>query len=161
MRIKQYWVIKFEYVLRIDKAIVDRSPEGFPLTILTHFAPDLPAGLGAALLGKGPGDYSVDVPPEAAYGPYDPAKRTVVQRQALPEEPQLGRAFSAQGQEGQPLLYRVVEIEGYTVTLDANHNWAGKTLEYSFTIHTVRPADKDEVAHGHVHGEGGVVHHQL
>jgi FKBP-type peptidyl-prolyl cis-trans isomerase SlyD len=63
------------------------------------------------------------------------------------------------GEDGQPLLYRVVEIEDYTVILDANHKWAGKTLEYIFTIHGVRPADRGEVAHGHVHGEGGVVHH--
>ncbi len=158
MKIREYWVIRFEYTLRIDEETVDRSPEGHPVTILTHYASNLPAGLESALMGKEPGDYMVSLPPEGAYGSYDPAKRVVVQRQDLPEEPRLGGAFTSEGQDGQPLLYRVVEIEDYTVILDANHKWAGKTLEYSFTIHTVRQADKEEVAHGHVHGEGGVVH---
>jgi len=159
MRIKEYWVIKFEFVLRINGETVDRSPESHPITILTHYAPDLPAGLEAALIGKVPGNYIVSVPPEGAYGPYDPAKRVVVQRHDLPEEPRLGGAYTAEGPGGQHLLYRVVEIEDYTVVLDANHKWAGKTLEYNFTIHTLRPADREEVAHGHVHGEGGVIHH--
>jgi FKBP-type peptidyl-prolyl cis-trans isomerase 2 len=90
MKIEQYWVIKFEYVLRIEEETVDRSLEGRPLTILTHFAPDLPAGLEAALIGKRPGEYTVSVPPDTAYGPYDPAKRVVVQRRELPEEPRPG-----------------------------------------------------------------------
>lgn len=158
MKIRQYWVIKFEYTLHIDGALVERSPEGHPITILTHHAPHLPAGLEALLMGKKPGDYLVNLPPESAYGPYDLAKRVVVQRRELPEEPRLGGAFTAQGSDGEPLLYRVVEIAGDSVTLDANPKWAGKTLEYRLTIHTVRPADKDEIAHGHVHGEGGVIH---
>lgn len=159
MKFKEYWVVKFEYVLRINEETVDRSPEGCPLTILTHCAPNLPAGLEASLIGKEPGDYIVNVPPEGAYGRYDPAKRVVVQRHDLPEEPRLGGAYTAEGEDGQHLLYRVVEVEDYTVVLDANHKWAGQTLEYSFTIHTRRKADREEIAHGHVHGEGGVVHH--
>ncbi|GEM82744.1 MAG: peptidyl-prolyl cis-trans isomerase [Meiothermus sp.] len=158
MQIKSYQVIRFEYQLIIDGQVVDRSPEGHPLTILTHFAPNLPAGLEHALLGKQPGAYRVVLPPEAAYGPYDPTKRVVVPRGDLPEEPRLGGAFTAEGVDGQALLYRVVAVEGDSVTLEANHPWAGKTLEYRVVIHAVRPAEKEEVAHGHVHGEGGVVH---
>ncbi len=158
MKFKQHWVIRFEYVLCIEGEVVDRSPEGNLMTVLTHHAPHLPAGLESALIGKEPGDYRVSVPPEGAYGPYDPAKRVVVHRKDLPEEPRLGGAYTAEGQDGQLLLYRVVEIAGDRVILDANPKWAGKTLEYRFTIHTVRPADAQEVAHGHVHGEGGVVH---
>lgn len=158
MKIKTHWVIQFEYVLRIDGEVVDRSPEGHPLTILTGFAQGLPLGLEAALVGKEPGVYHWFVPPEQAYGPYDPARRVVVERQQLPEEPRLGGAFSAEGEDGQTLLYRVVALEGDAVALDANHRWAGKTLEYDVSVHAVRPADRDEVAHGHVHGEGGVIH---
>ncbi|WP_299430016.1 FKBP-type peptidyl-prolyl cis-trans isomerase [uncultured Meiothermus sp.] len=158
MKIRQYWVIRFEYLLQIDGEVVDRSQEGQPLTILTQFAPDLPAGLEAALVGKKPGNYRVQIPPEQAYGPYDPARRVEAERDNLPEEPRLGGAFTAEGEDGRSWLYRVVKMEGGRVVLDANHRWAGKTLEYIFTIHSVRPADAEEVAHGHVHGEGGVVH---
>lgn len=158
MKIRKYWVIKFEYTLHIDGALVDRSPEGHPITILTHHAPHLPAGLEALLMGKKPGDYLVSLPPESAYGPYDPAKRVVAQRQDLPEEPRMEGVYTAEDSDGQTLLYRVVEIYDSRIVLDANHKWAGKTLEYRFTVHKVRPADKEEIAHGHVHGEGGVVH---
>ncbi|MCS7069396.1 MAG: peptidylprolyl isomerase [Meiothermus sp.] len=151
-------VIRFEYVLRIQGETVERSPEGHPLTILSGFAPGLPLGLEAALVGKEPGTYQLELPPEQAYGPYDPAKRVVVQRAQLPDEPRLGQVYTAENADGQTLLYRVVALEGDAVTLDANHRWAGKTLEYHLTIHAVRPADAEEIAHGHVHGEGGVVH---
>lgn len=151
-------MIRFEYELHIDGQVVDQSPEGHPVTILTHFAPQLPTGLEAALLGKKPGIYRVVLPPEEAYGPYDPAKQVRVPRHDLPDEPRLGRVFTAEGADGQPLLYRVVELERDWVTLEANHKWAGKTLEYHIVIHAVRPADREEIAHGHVHGEGGVVH---
>ncbi len=155
MQIKTYRVIRFEYLLKVKGEIVERS---HPLTILTHFASHLPAGLEQALLDREPGEYHVVLPPEEAYGPYDPARRVVVSRRDLPKEPRLGGAFTAEGSDGQPLLYRVVAVEGDTATLDANHPWAGKTLEHNLIIHTVRPADPEEVAHGHAHGEGGVVH---
>ena len=54
--------------------------------------------------------------------------------------------------------YRVTAVNGDLVTLDANPKWAGKTLEYSITIHAVREAEPEELEHGHVHGEGGVRH---
>lgn len=51
MKIEQYWVIKFEYVLRIEEETVDRSLEGRPLTVLTHFVPDLDSWFGSRIGG--------------------------------------------------------------------------------------------------------------
>lgn len=158
MKIRQHRVIRFEYVLKVDGAIVGRTPEGQAQAILTGFAPDLPKGLEDLLIGKAPGEYKALVPPEQAYGLYDPEKRVQVKADELPEAPRVGGGFTADGADGQPLLYRVVEISGDEVVLDANPQWAGKELEYTFSIHQVRPADAEEVAHGHVHGEGGVTH---
>jgi len=158
VNLRQHLVIRLEYILRIDGHIVARTPEGRPQTILSGFAPDLPKGLEAALVGKKPGEYRLRLPPERAYGPYDPEKHLRVKASELPEPPRVGGGFAANGPGGQPVLYRVVAVEGQEVELDANLEWAGKTLEYTFTIHSVRPADPQEVAHGHVHGEGGVQH---
>lgn len=154
MKIKSYQVIELEYTLSIDGAVVERTPEGKTQHILTHFAPDLPRGLEAALVGKSPGTYQTVVPAEQAYGPHDPGLRITVKVADLPEEPRVGGGFAAEND----LLYRVVEIGGGEAVLDANHQWAGKTLEYSFTIHYVRPAERGEIEHGHVHGKGGVEH---
>jgi FKBP-type peptidyl-prolyl cis-trans isomerase SlyD len=156
VKVRQNFVISLEYTLRIDAEVVDHTER--PITILTGFARELPAGLEAALLGKAPGEYRVTLPPEQGYGVYDPAKRVEVRASDLPEAPRVGDAFTAEDTEGKPVLYRVVSVKGENIVLDANHPWAGKGLEYHFFIHQVRPAEPEEVAHGHVHGEGGVRH---
>lgn len=156
VKVRQHFVICLEYRLRIDGQIVDRSER--PIAVLTGFARELPAGLEAVLLGKAPGEYHVTLPPEQGYGVYDPAKRVEARASDLPEAPRIGDAFTTEDAEGRPVLYRVVLVEGERVVLDANHPWAGKGLEYRFSIHHIRPAEPEEVAHGHVHGEGGVRH---
>lgn len=156
MKIQQHSVIHLEYALRIEGQAVDRTER--PITVLTGFARDLPKGLEAALIGKKPGEYTVTLPPERAYGPYDPSLHLQAKVSDLPEAPEVGDAFTAEDSEGKPVLYRVVSVNGEDVELDGNPQWAGRVLEYDFTIHKVRPAEPDEVAHGHVHGEGGVHH---
>lgn len=158
MKIRQHQVIRFEYVLKVAGQVVRQTRPGQPISILTGFAPDLPQGLEDLLIGKAPGEYQAVIPPERAHGPYDPEKRVQVKASELPEAPRVGGGFTADDSQGQPLLYRVVEIRGDEVVLDANPQWAGKELEYTFTIHRVRLAEPEEVAHGHVHGEGGVSH---
>ncbi|MER3484487.1 MAG: peptidylprolyl isomerase [Meiothermus sp.] len=156
MKIQQHFVIRLEYTLRINGEIVDYTER--PMTILTGFARDLPKGLEAELIGKIPGEYKVTVPPERAYGPYDPKLRLEAKVSDLPETPKVGDAFTADAPNGESLLYRVILVDGEDVVLDGNPQWAGKVLEYDFTIHSVRPAELEEAAHGHVHGEGGVHH---
>jgi FKBP-type peptidyl-prolyl cis-trans isomerase SlyD len=55
------------------------------------------------------------------------------------------------------MLYTIVEITDKEVTVDGNHPLAGKTLNFKATVTDVRAATKEEIDHGHVHGEGG--HH--
>ena len=152
MKIKSYQVIQLEYTLSIEGQVVDQTTK--PICILTHFAPDLPKGLEAALLGKAVGEYQVNVSPEQAYGVYQPELRVSASAAQLPEPPRIGGGYA--GENG--LLYRVIDFEGDQVTLDANHQWAGQTLEYHITIHSVRPAERSEIEHGHVHGAGGITH---
>lgn len=59
--------------------------------------------------------------------------------------------------EGQRLNGFVQEIGQEFVTMDFNHPLAEKDLHFNGEVLNVRVASKDELAHGHVHGEGG--HH--
>ena len=54
--------------------------------------------------------------------------------------------------------FRVVSVEEATVTVDFNHQLAGKTLEFSVEVVDVTVATEEELAHGHAHGPGGVDH---
>jgi FKBP-type peptidyl-prolyl cis-trans isomerase SlyD len=44
------------------------------------------------------------------------------------------------------------------VDVDLNHPMAGKTLDFEVDVVEVREATAEEIAHGHVHGDGGVQH---
>jgi FKBP-type peptidyl-prolyl cis-trans isomerase SlyD len=44
--------------------------------------------------------------------------------------------------------------------VDANHPFAGMTLRFEVTIVGVREATGEELAHGHVHDDGGHGHHE-
>ncbi|MFM6988091.1 MAG: peptidylprolyl isomerase, partial [Arenimonas sp.] len=44
------------------------------------------------------------------------------------------------------------------VDVDLNHPMAGKALDFKVEILGVRAASEEEIAHGHVHGDGGVQH---
>jgi FKBP-type peptidyl-prolyl cis-trans isomerase SlyD len=49
----------------------------------------------------------------------------------------------------------IKKIEGEEVTLDGNHELAGKTLHFDIKVVSVRAAELTELAHGHPHQSGG------
>jgi FKBP-type peptidyl-prolyl cis-trans isomerase SlyD len=60
--------------------------------------------------------------------------------------------------EGNHLQGLVVVIADDHIVMDFNHPLAGKDLHFQGTIANVRAASAEELAHGHVHGDGGVHH---
>ncbi len=61
--------------------------------------------------------------------------------------------------EGNRVNGIVAEINAEFVTMDFNHPLAEKDLHFAGEVLQIRKATEDELAHGHVHGEGGVHHH--
>ena len=49
----------------------------------------------------------------------------------------------------------VVKVGSSVVDIDMNHPLAGLTVHADVEILDVRAADRDEIAHGHVHHRGG------
>jgi FKBP-type peptidyl-prolyl cis-trans isomerase SlyD len=159
MKIDQHSVIKFEWSLSIAGKMIDRSLEGEAQTILLGHAKSLPVGLEGLLIGREAGT-EFEATLENAYGIYDPSKVHTAKKSDFPSNTnlELGASFYTQDETGKPLVARVVKLEQNTVTVDFNHEFAGKTLLYHIKILNVRPAEPSELEHGHVHGEGGVRH---
>ena len=56
-----------------------------------------------------------------------------------------------------PRHVMVVKVGHKFVDVDTNHPLAGKPLTFDLNIISLRDAAPEEIAHGHVHGDGG--HH--
>ena len=112
-----------------------------------------------ALAGKAPGEKcSVRLEPDDAFGDYDAALVLLEPRDKFPDNIKVGMQFEGRGAEsGHMLVYTVTDIADDKVVVDGNHPLAGRTLDFSCTVQAVRPATKEELEHGHVHGAHG--HH--
>ncbi len=114
----------------------------------------------AALEGKSVGDaVLVDLPPERAFGEVDESLRRTESRARFPAEVRVGMQFEGASPDGQHgAIYRVIAIEGDSVTVDGNHPLAGQALRFDCTVLAVRCATREELAHGHAHGAHGHGH---
>lgn len=142
-----------------EEQIIDSSEGGAPLVYL-HGKKNIIPALEVALEGKAIGDeFNVTVEPAEGYGEYNEEILQVMPREAFQgvETIEPGMVFTAQTQNG-PVQLAVTKIEGEEVTVDPNHPLAGKTLNFTGSVIEVRDATEEELAHGHVHGEGGHQH---
>ena len=158
MQIAAKSVVTIEYTLKDDEGeVLDSSEGGEPLTYIQGVGNLIP-GLEKALEGKGPGDsLEVTVSAEEGYGARDERLvRNVPLRRLGDKNPQVGKRYRAQTEDG-PAVVLVTAIKGDYATVDANHPLAGMTLHFAVKVAAVRAATDEELAHGHVHGEGG--HH--
>ena len=159
MKIEKDRVVRFHYaVAETGQAAVENSKDGGePIAILFGHGNIIP-GLEKAMDGREAGDsFQATVPAAEAYG-----ERREGLSQRIPK-----KHFGAQKLEpGMQVVLqtnfgpRAVTIEKVgmsVVDVDLNHPMAGKDLDFDIEIVEVRDASEEELAHGHVHGEGG--HH--
>jgi FKBP-type peptidyl-prolyl cis-trans isomerase SlyD len=148
-------VVTFHYTLKGDTdEVIDSSAGGEPLAYL-HGRGNIVPGLERELTGKSVGDrLQVRVPAAQGYGEYDRALVQKVPRRALKGITNLRVGLRLQA--GHQAV-TVKHIAGDMITLDGNHPLAGQDLNFDVEITAVRPATEEELAHGHVHGDGG--HH--
>ena len=156
MRVAKETVVAIEYTLKDDQGnILDASDGRGPLEYLQGFQNIIP-GLEQGLLGLGAGDTkNVLVPPQLGYGEYSDKLLQLVPLSAFgANTPQVGMRFHAETNLGMRVL-TIKKIEGEEVTLDGNHELAGKTLHFDIKVVSVRAAEPTELAHGHPHQSGG------
>ena len=81
----------------------------------------------------------VHLMPEEAYGPADPNAVITIDVSRMPgsETLQVGQRIYLQNALGQPFPVTVTAREGSTITLDANHEMAGKELNFRIELVSV------------------------
>jgi FKBP-type peptidyl-prolyl cis-trans isomerase SlyD len=145
-------VVSIHYKLTNDAGEVIDSSEGRdPLKYLQGHGNIVP-GLEKEMTGKAVGDkFDVVVPPEEGYGVRDDTKIGKVPRaQVEVEDLEIGTKLQAETPEGVSIL-TVLEVSDEEITLDANHELAGMTLNFVIEVAEVRDAEQVEIDHGHVH----------
>ncbi len=159
MRIAKDTVVSFNYTLTDDtNTVIDSSVGGEPLSYI-HGAGNIIPGLESALTGKTVGDrMKVTVAPKEAYGERDDSLSQVIPRDRFEssQEIEVGMQFQTPTSDGISVV-TVTNVDGESVTIDANHPLAGVTLHFDVEIVEVRAPTSEELDHGHVHGPGG--HH--
>lgn len=160
MTISEKKVGIIHYTLKDSQGIVIDSSEGKSPLSYIHGMKNLIPGMENALEGKKAGDkFEAVIPPEEGYGEMKEELVNQVPLANFPEKDKvaIGVQFQANTPEGQRIA-TVVKVEGETVTVDFNHQLAGETLHFAIEVVEVRDATEEEIAHGHVHAEGGCGH---
>ncbi|MFN3883558.1 MAG: peptidylprolyl isomerase [Rhodocyclaceae bacterium] len=161
MKIEKNTVVTLAYrVTDPDGELIDPGKQ--PIVYLHGGYDDIFPRIEQALEGKETGDVvQIKLQPAEAFGEYDADLIQIEPRSSFPEILEVGMQFEGAlpgADEDDFIVYRVTEILDDKVMLDGNHPLAGIALVFSCTVSDVRPATAEEIAHGHVHGDGGHTH---
>jgi FKBP-type peptidyl-prolyl cis-trans isomerase SlyD len=158
MQIAMNTAVSITYELRNSAGkVLEESKE--PVTYLHGGYDNIFPKVEEALHGKNIGDtVEITLEPIDAFGDYDEELVQIEPLAAFPiKDIKVGMQFEGEDETGDVVLYTVTDIADGKVVVDGNHPWAGERMLFKCTVTNVRSANQEEVAHGHVHGEGG--HH--
>jgi FKBP-type peptidyl-prolyl cis-trans isomerase SlyD len=164
-------VVSLTYELKIlnedgEQTLVETADTNNPMVFLFGVS-GLPEKFEENLEGKQEGEtFSFSLEAEEGYGEYDenalvPIPKNVfeVDGKIDDEMLQVGNYIPMADNEGNHMQGRVTKIQGDEVVMDFNHPLAGMKMFFDGKVISVREATPEEIAHGHVHGEGGHHHH--
>jgi FKBP-type peptidyl-prolyl cis-trans isomerase SlyD len=160
MKIEKDRVVRFHYaVAEAGQAPIERSRDGGePLAILFGHGQIIP-GLEKAMEGREAGDsFKAQVPAAEAYGERrEGLTQRIAKKHFGAQKLEPGMQVVLQTNFG-PRAVTIEKVGLSVVDVDLNHPMAGKDLDFDIEIVEVREASAEELAHGHVHGEGGHAH---
>lgn len=157
MKISENCYVEFHYALfNEEKEVIDGSRDAGPLPYV-HGKGNIIPGLEHALAGHEVGDkFTATIAPEQGYGERDEAKISIVDKASFDGFPGLEEGMFCQiGDDPEkPQLVTIVAIdeEEGEVTIDANHPFAGQTLNFEIEVMLVRQATDAEMNDGVVAG---------
>ena len=159
MKIEKNKVVAVTYDLTVEGNIVDRATEEAPLDYIQGMHMLIPA-FEAALEGLQEGDaFAFTLQPVEGYGSFDekklihlPKSAFTIQGEVREDLMQVGRILPMVGADGSVVNATVTEVKEDGVLMDFNHPMAGKVLNFSGTVVSVREATEKELTEG-LHGE--------
>ncbi len=170
MKIAPNAVVSLTYRLSIPDE--DGQPETIEVMdaddpfLFIHGLSGLPEGFEAKLIGLGTGDsFAFELTPEEGYGYRD--EEAIVElpidvfkvEGAVPSDLlEVGNFLPMTNEDGHRLQGRILDVKDDLVLMDFNSPLAGKLMQFTGQILSVRPATLSELEHGHVHGAGGIEH---
>ncbi len=160
MTIQDRKAVSFHYTLtNQDGEQIETTKNREPMTYL-HGAYNIIPGLERAMAGRSVGDeFQVTIEPADAYGEKSEAKfqRVSAKHFQFPKKLKPGQVVGLQSKKG-PVQVTIIKVGRFNVDVDTNHPLSGQVLTFEVEVSAVRDATKEEIAHGHVHGTGGVDH---
>ena len=153
-------VVGISYVLKGEVGeVLDKSSEEDPFIFLMCVEAVVP-GLEKELTGKQVGDaFTVILQPAEGYGDKSPELLGQVARSQFPPDQELTPGLRFHGEvAGGIRMFTIQGVEGDSVTIDANHELAGKILSFDVKVLSVRSATEEEISHKHVHHGDGCGH---
>jgi FKBP-type peptidyl-prolyl cis-trans isomerase SlyD len=165
MKIDNNKVVSLAFELFIDheddgRVLVEKATAEQPFLFLFGGS-GLPEKFEELLADKATGDsFDFTIGFDDAYGDYDESAVIDIPRKAFEGSEDVlveGNRVPLTDSEGDEAIGTIIEIAEENVVVDLNHPLAGYDLFFKGTVEAVRDASVEEIAHGHVHGEGG--HH--
>ena len=147
MKIADKTVVQMHYTLTSDEGKVIDSSEGREPLQYIQGAHMIVVGLEKAMVGHDVGDkFDVKVIPSEGYGEYNEEMTQEVPLDVFQGVDKVveGMMFYAQTPAG-PMPIRVKSVSEKTAVIDANHELAGKNLNFAIEVVSVREATEDEL----------------
>ena len=168
MLIKKNSVVTLHYKLQANNAegeIIEETFNSDPLTFLFghgQMIPDFESNLEGRTIGD---KHSFGIASADAYGEINPEAVVDLPIDTFIVDGELasdllieGKSIPMSDDQGNRLMGTIKKVGDQDVTVDFNHPMAGQDLYFSVQIEAIREATSSEMAHGHVHGPGGVEH---
>jgi peptidylprolyl isomerase/FKBP-type peptidyl-prolyl cis-trans isomerase SlpA len=119
-----------------DGTVFDTSEEGEPLSFTIGENRVIP-GFENAVTGMEPGDSkTTEVDPDQAYGEHRDDMVMEMEKDQIPDEvdPEVGQQLQLRLENGQTVPVLITALGDDTVTIDANHPLAGRTLTFEIEL---------------------------
>ena len=159
MKITQNSVVQFKYVIKdLAGNEVESSGDHAPVAYLHGHSGMMP-GIEKSLEGKQAGDkVAVELTASETFGEKleDNEQRVSIKHLMGADKWKAGMTALVNTEHGQRQV-TILKVGKFMATVDINHPLAGQTLAFELDVVNVREASKEEIDHGHAHGEGG--HH--